>query len=190
MQLSETAELTRERLIEAFWSLYSQKSLEHISVKEIAAKAGYHRTTFYEYFFDVNDLYNQQEDELLTYIKDNGLCNPGEEYEEDFVPRLARLYDTKVKYLSILMGENGNPNFLVKLKAMMCSSLMQSYGLSTIDAYSSYIMEFALSATISSINYWYKNGKNISSIEFINLIRSMLIKGVEPMVKKYSLRSK
>ena len=179
------AELTREKLIESFWSLYSQKSLEHISIKEITIKAGYHRGTFYEYFFDIHDLLDKQEEELLNYIKEKGLCNPGEEYDEDFVPRLADVYESKGKYLSILLGENGDPDFILRLKAMMNSALGQSYGLSESEIHTSYIMEFVLSGTISTIGHWYKTGKNLSSQELVYLIRSMLVEGVEPIVQKH-----
>jgi len=46
---------TRENLMQAFWSLYRQKKIDTISIKEITATAGYHRSTFYEYFVDIYD---------------------------------------------------------------------------------------------------------------------------------------
>jgi AcrR family transcriptional regulator len=48
---------TRQNLIDAFWSLYCEKRIEKITVKEITIKAGYNRGTFYEYFVDVYDVF-------------------------------------------------------------------------------------------------------------------------------------
>ena len=48
--------------------LYSQKPLEKITVQEIARKAGFNRSTFYQYFLDVNDLLCDVENEFLKYI--------------------------------------------------------------------------------------------------------------------------
>ena len=45
-------EQTKENLVEAFWTLYKDKPLEKITVKEITDKAGYNRGTFYSYFKD------------------------------------------------------------------------------------------------------------------------------------------
>ena len=39
---------TKQNLIDAFWVLYCQKPLTQITVKEIVARAGYNRSTFYE----------------------------------------------------------------------------------------------------------------------------------------------
>ena len=49
----ELTEQTKRNLRTAFWSLYAQKPLEKISVREITALAGYNRGTFYLYYQDV-----------------------------------------------------------------------------------------------------------------------------------------
>ena len=41
---------TKQNLIDAFWSLYTEKRIEDITVKDITHKAGYNRGTVYEYF--------------------------------------------------------------------------------------------------------------------------------------------
>ena len=56
-------------LKDAFWKLYTEKSIEKISIKEITDLAGYNRGTFYLYYKDVYDIFSQIEDELLDKIK-------------------------------------------------------------------------------------------------------------------------
>ena len=41
---------TRERIVEAFFSLYEGRALREVTVGEVAAAAHVNRSTFYEYF--------------------------------------------------------------------------------------------------------------------------------------------
>lgn len=182
----EVTALTRENLIDAFWSLYSQKKIDHISVKEITDKAGYHRSTFYEYFVDIYDLLNQLEESLLAFVKEKVLNSLAVEQNDDILQGLADVYESKGKYLWVLLGENGDPYFSKKLKAVMRPVLIKTFGMSESDIHTAYIFEFGLSAILSTITHWYQSNKNIPSKELVFIIRSMLMNGVYPMIRKYS----
>ena len=177
---------TREKLIEAFWGFYCEKKIEHITIKEITDKAGYHRSTFYEYFVDIYDVLNQMEDALLEYIEMNVINRLDGELSADLAQNIANIYDVKGEYLSVLLGENGDPNFFNKVKALMRPVLTDTFGLSGDDIHTSYIFEFATSGIFAVVTHWYKNGKNLPSRELADLARSMLIGGVFPVIQKYS----
>ena len=177
---------TREKLIEAFWNLYCGKEIEHITIKEITDKAGYHRGTFYEYFTDIYDVLNQLEDDLLEYIRVNHANRVDVNLSEDDIQNIANLYLVKGKYLSVLLGENGDPKFLNKIKAIFIPILMDTFGLSKEEIHTSYIFEFASSGILAAITHWYIKEEELPSQELIGLIRSMLMIGVYPMIRKYS----
>ncbi len=183
----EVTALTRENLMQAFWGLYCQKKIDRIPIKEITEKAGYHRSTFYEYFVDINDVLDQLEESLLAYIQENVVNSLAVEQNEDFIRGLADLYETKGKYLSVLLGENGDPHFAKKLKAVMRPALMETFGMSENDIRTAYIFEFGFSAILASITFWYQNHNNLPSHELIFLIRSMLVNGVLPEIRKSSM---
>jgi len=185
----EATALTRENLIQAFWGLYGQKKIDAISIKEITEKAGYHRSTFYEYFVDIYDVLDQLEDSLLAYFKTEVLNSLAVFQNDDFVREMADLYDSRGKYLSVLLGENGDPHFAKKLKALMRPALLEAFGLSESDIHAAYIFEFGFSAILSTITYWYQNNKNLPSQELIFLIRSMLMSGIYPEIRKISTNS-
>ena len=180
---------TRENLIQAFWSLYRQQKIEHITIKDITTKAGYHRSTFYEYFVDIYDVLNQLEDSLLEHIEMNVINRLDGELSTDLAQNIANIYDEKGEYLSVLLGENGDPNFLNKIKAVMRPALADSFGLSEDEVHTSYIFEFASSGILSVVTHWYKNGKDLPSQELVGILRSMLMGGVFPMIQKYSTAS-
>jgi len=177
---------TREKLMEAFWSLYCGKKIEHITIKKITDKAGYHRGTFYEYFTDIYDVLNQLEDDLLEYIRVNHIERVDVNISEDDIQNIANLYSVKGKYLSVLLGENGDPKFLNKIKAIFIPVLMDTFGLSEEEIHTSYIFEFASSGILAVITHWYNKEEDLPSQELIGLIRSMLMNGVYPMIQKYS----
>lgn len=178
---------TREKLIEAFWSFYSKKKIEHITIKEITDKAGYHRSTFYEYFEDIYDVLEQLEESLLDYIKLNVINSLDVELGEDLTQNIADIYDVKGEYLSVLLGENGDPNYIKKIKAIMRPALTDTFGLSEDEIHTSYIFEFATSGILAVVTQWYKNGKDLPSQELVGFLRSMLMRGVFPMIQNYSM---
>lgn len=182
----EVTALTRENIMQAFWSLYCQKKIDHISIKEITDQAGYHRSTFYEYFVDIYDLLNQLEDEVLARMKVGVLQSLSIPSNNNLVQILVDRYEAQGEYLRVLLGENGNPHFAKKMKAEMGLALTRWFGLLENDSHTSYIMEFGLSAIMSTITHWYQNNKDLPFNELVVLTRSMLLNGVFPMIQKYS----
>ena len=182
----EVTALTRKNLTQAFWSLYCQNKIDNISIKEITDKAGYHRSTFYEYFLDINDVLNQLEDEILGEMKERAFQIYNVQSNNDFIQIVTDLYAAQGEYLRVLLSENGDPRFIKKIKAELGSSLMRLFGLPENDIHTTYILEFVLSAIMSTITHWYQSEKDPPSSEILILVRSMLINGVFPMMQKYS----
>jgi AcrR family transcriptional regulator len=180
---------TRENLIQAFWSLYRQKKIEHITIKEITTKGGYHRSTFYEYFMDIYDVLCQLEDSLLEYMKEQVLKALEGGLNDDFIQKLADVYESKGDYLGTLLGEKGDPYFAQKLKKVMCPALVAVFGLPENDAHTAYIFEFGMSAILGTVTHWYRSKKDISSKDMVQLLRSMLLSGIYPQIQEYSQRS-
>ena len=61
----QITEQTKDKLRSAFWTLYSSKPIDKITIKEITDLAGYNRGTFYLYYKDVYDILASIEAELL-----------------------------------------------------------------------------------------------------------------------------
>lgn len=182
----EVTAVTRETLARAFWTHYQQKKIEHISIKEITHLAGYNRSTFYEHFPDIYAVLNYVEDTLLADMKEKvmqGLDSPD---DNQALQTIADFYDSRGEYLTILLGENGDPHFVKKFKAAMKPALYAFFRLKEDDAYSAYLFEFAMSAMIGTISYWYQHKGDVSSNEIVALVRSMLSKGVLQEIRAHS----
>jgi len=61
---------TKKALRESLAELLLEKSIHHISVRELTDKADVHRSTFYANFADIYDLYSHVEESVLQALKD------------------------------------------------------------------------------------------------------------------------
>lgn len=180
---------TRENLIQAIWSLYRHQKIEHITIKDITTKAGYNRSTFYEYFVDIYDVLNQLEEVLLEYLKEQVLNSLENGLNDTVIQKLANVFEVKGDYLGILLSENGDPYFAQRMKAIMCPALVNALGLPEKDVRTAYIFEFGMSAIIGTLTHWYNHQREIPSKELVRLIRSMLAMGIPSEIQKVSNRT-
>ncbi|MCD8019506.1 MAG: TetR/AcrR family transcriptional regulator [Clostridiales bacterium] len=103
---------TRQKFVDALWELAEEKPIPKIAVSELAKRAGYNRSTFYEYFLDMDDLLSYVERYLLDDIKQKILrIMPENESLEKLFPVIFAAIDEKIY---ILIGPNGDPGFFRK----------------------------------------------------------------------------
>ena len=62
----ERTAATRSAFVDAFISISESRPIEKITIQEIADKAGYNRTTFYQYFEDTFHLLSYMEDYIIS----------------------------------------------------------------------------------------------------------------------------
>jgi len=149
---------TKQNLMEAFWRLYCKAGIEKVSVKQITAKAGYNRSTFYEYFTDVYDVLEQIENSLLPSPQDlpplkldNSSATPLP------IDTVINIYEKNRKYFVVLLGENGDPSFQSKLKRSVKDMLKNKLVTEGIgDNFElDFTLEYILSAMIGVLSYWF-----------------------------------
>ena len=109
----QITEQTKDKLRSAFWTLYSSKPIDKITIKEITDLAGYNRGTFYLYYKDVYDIFASIETELLQASEQiletareselSGLKN-----HMSMIMALARKYSA---YVSVLLRDPSSNQF-------------------------------------------------------------------------------
>lgn len=186
----EVTAQTRQNLIDAFWSLYCEKRIEKITVKEITNKAGYNRGTFYEYFTDVYDVLLQIEESLIPALDELPPITMPNQNMGMPIDMFMILYEQNSKYYSVLLGDNGDPAFASKLKNSTKPTLKQAFSenqdLTPIEL--DFILEYILSAMIGIMSYWFRQDKVLPAEELIELMYDLMENGVMNRLPKHALK--
>ena len=59
---------TQRQLKDALAALLAEKEIRHITVQELSDTADVHRVTFYKHYYDIYDLYEQLENEVMSEL--------------------------------------------------------------------------------------------------------------------------
>lgn len=180
-------EQTKMNLKEAFWKLYKDKPVNKISIKEITDAAGYNRGTFYNYYKDVHDMFEEIKQslmppeavigEMLTRIKHN-------EWDKimDFKETTEDI-ENREKIL-MLFGPNGDPNFIHEYKKdirLKISNLVEDLS-SKNQVRLEYVLEFMLSGLLSVAMLWRENGENVTEEELEQVMEELVESGLKEVL--------
>ena len=121
---------TRRLLRECLTALLKEKKVQDITVREIADMADINRGTFYLHYKDVFDLMEQIENGLLKELED--MLNHHQAQDLLSRPSLifAELYplvQDNADIVSILIGENGDLNFVNRLKHIVREKCLKDW---------------------------------------------------------------
>ena len=184
----EVTTITKQNLQDAFWTLYCQKRIEKITIKEITALAGYNRSTFYEYFIDVYDVLEQIENELLPNLVRMPLSEMprNDALDNSAFGSLFKFFEENSKYITVLLGEHGDPSFLSKIKKTVSPIIKQALiekGAKDnfqLDAW----IEYNLSAMVGIFNLWFTTEDKPPLDELIKFMQTIKSKGEAEIISK------
>jgi len=168
-------EKTKQIFVEAFCMLYSQKPIDKISIQEIAIKAGYNRSTFYQYFLNIDD--------LLHYVESSFLDNIGvkrskiEVNSDSFFNILLDLYENNAIIYSALFGAYGSHRFFDQMKEKLS---IPGINLKNGHKLKPYLIEYRFSNSLSLFRLWLKRGakKDLPLKDIIDLVVTLYKNGI------------
>lgn len=177
---SDITAQTRQNIMDAFWELYCEKRIEKITVKDITLKAGYNRSTFYEYFKDPYDVLEQLEALLIPDLDGLPPVKGGSFDMGMPMETFMSVYEKNRKYYAVLLGDHGDPAFSSKLKRMIKPLLMDALKeKSTYDPVKlDYVLEYALTSMIGIMSYWFSQPKPLPESELYELMHQLMAEGV------------
>lgn len=179
----ELTEQTKRNLADAFMDIYAEKDIAKISVKEIAERAGYNRSTFYSYYDNVQDVLDFVVDSLFEQAKKVGEYHTESlganlNSENDIAAQLSpdelfiRFYEENSKALTIMFHKIRTPVFTQRLREWIqpeCELLLKSLPESQ-QIEMEYVLEYHISGLFAVLAKWHKEGKNMPIEEIWNLI--------------------
>lgn len=181
----EVTKATREKLMNAFWEIFSQNGLSKTTVGAITRLAGYNRGTFYQYFKDVYDLLEQLQNEIVEDIEktltDKILNNPPQTMT-DFSHVCASVMAPYTDKICILSRDNKS-SFTSKFKEKFRDHIPVILDVFKNNDDFEFILSYIVSSLLGLINYWYESNKEMSTEKFINMVHILISDGVYGYIK-------
>lgn len=174
----ERTAMTRSVLIDTFLLLSEDKPIDKITVSELSSKAGYNRSTFYQYFNDTYHVLACIEDDLLLYIKDTVISQIGKVHPEQFfIEMFIKINEEKRNILNLLLRDS-NSNFPAKLKETLIPLFAVQMHLPENDKETIYKLDFYLSGIISILSRWVTSETPLTPAEYAMLMRQ-IVEGIK-----------
>ena len=172
----EQTDLTRQSIVDAFWIIAKTEGNAMITVSAVAKKAGVNRSTFYEYFSDMDGLIDSVEtaltDELkeligALYMKYNLNCS-----HRDLAKALIPYYER----LTILLKRDTARRFLFRIQ----KEAVDLFSKVTVnpDPMIEYEIAYMVSAFTGLLLYREETGRKIDEDTFTELFHTLSIRGL------------
>ena len=172
---SQITTATRNAFFEALFVLHEKKPVEKITVRELSEKAGYNRSTFYQYFKDLPDLIFQIENDMIQYIKELISQHIGKNHpEEVFIHVFTTIFQEKSNYLKVVFSQTPYNHFSQKIKEEMTPLFAQKMKLPLEQPQTRYLLDFYFSGILSVFRRRSLFPQEISTEEFEKLIKKIV----------------
>lgn len=177
---------TKKLLREALKTLLRYKSLDDITVKEICEHASINRVTFYDHYFNKEELHNEiiskvEYDIIKEFKKDNSIYYLDKNYRK-ILQKLVDYFDNNRKRFNAFLSNQQN--------RLLFTSLLHKYFMKylrrgikangdkidkkEIDNQILIKSQFISGALIYSFSWWLKDGFDISKEKFLKYICNLL----------------
>ena len=164
---------TKKILRECLTQLLKEKKIQDITVRELTEMADLNRGTFYLHYKDVFDLLEQTEEELLTAFRQLLNRLNSKNTDNELVPVFEEIFSMVKEngdLVEILLGENGDLNFLNRLKALIREKCLEDW------------MEMFRkrnSSSFEACSAWLQSGMKQSPRELAVLAERLFLHGIE-----------
>ena len=175
----EQTEMTKKNFSDAFWKLYTKKSIDKITVKNICDLAGYNRSTFYQYFTDVYDLLHQLENRILDEVNEfliHFVDNSKHQSSQELMMSIFEILSKYNQYTTVLLGPHGDTEFTHKIIENLKSIWIKYYF--QTDQYTpdevDLLMEYHLSGLLAMYQKWFFNQNGVSDQRFLQMAMEII----------------
>ncbi len=178
---SELTERTRQNIITAFWALAHKCGLHNVTISDLMKKAGYNRGTFYAYFFDMQDLLEQAEEDIIDDLKGKMQDIVKDLHTIDFELLANKMVDSFTSYDSkmyLLLGSNGDSRFIAKVRNEMAKMFSTVFNMKENNEVKKYTIVFITSAFVGVLTHWYESGKQIEYKKLAKIIETLATRGI------------
>lgn len=181
----EITAATRQKIMDAFWTLYKEKPIDKITIADITNITDNNRGTFYHYFKDIYAVLEQIESDLIKEVRTEVTKVLSNHSFKSNSVDINLLYSISMPIFKknedkifTLLGKNGDPRFTGEFRESIQAMLIQFWNLPEESENLDYLMEYAYSAMIGLMVKWHENGNDLTDDEFFKMAQGLVANGV------------
>lgn len=177
---------TRQAIRNVFIQLLQKKSLNKISVSEIANEANIGRGTFYLHYEDVYSLYEQLVTELLENLitlfhsaYPEKASNTTNNYPNNYMVLSQKLIDyieDNASLFILLIGRDNEGELYQRLKKVFIVQVIEIERIEASDTTSLIEISFTVSGIVGVLTDWLMDGMNIPKKDLTEIISNLIQK--------------
>ena len=180
---------TKKNIRQAFLSLLSNKSLTHITVKELSDLADINRKTFYMYYSNIEDILAELEDELvqkLILVFEKELFEKKTFDSYSFFENLNRTIQEDMELYRILNHSDLLPHLIQRAKNALIEVFFRKYNISADSDNERYILyaEYAASGILSMYTKWFSSDSKMNLEELTKTAAEITLYGFQHLFSK------
>ena len=121
------ARATRDKIVNAYAELLSEKDREYISINDICSKSHINRTTFYRHYLNLSDIEADIEKSVLNkfmQLMDNADLDDFLYGRKEFLNAVNEVIVSEIGFYSKILLVNQNVGFLEKINSIIRERLM------------------------------------------------------------------
>jgi AcrR family transcriptional regulator len=191
--LDPRARRTRSMLREALEGLASEKSFTSLTIKEVTARAGLDRTTFYLHYTGLHALledcarvlFDQMRSEIYAHKWVGFHADPAS--LEPFVASVFRHLEKHEKFYKSMLGKQGDPFFRVLFQELLSELIFEPIGLGSPAAnselQSGMTMRFYGAGFTGLASWWLEKGMPIPIEEASAQVAKTILPGYLHLVE-------
>ncbi|KNZ41486.1 TetR-like C-terminal domain-containing protein [Acetobacterium bakii] len=177
---TKKSEQTKINIQKSLMQILNKKNFLNITVKEVCGNANMHRTTFYLYYQNLDEVLCEVEQNLLDEITEqskniNYIIPTFESQNMNMFTHerweILDYFKENKEYLIPLLNPHSNLNFIYNYKKTIYSQIIltlkrinASYGV-----YEEYVIRYLISGIVETLYYWLKND-DLSVEEFTDFL--------------------
>ncbi|MGN0476080.1 MAG: TetR-like C-terminal domain-containing protein [Ruminococcus sp.] len=148
---------TKAVLKKSLLSLMKEKSVKHITVKELCDRADINRGTFYLHYADVFDMLEQIEDEMFTALNEyiELSSNDEEALSENLFENIFSFVKENSEFCSVMLSDRGEIGFIKKLLTFLHDKFTSRFGETNL---TEFYFSFVVYGFIGMIETWLNTG--------------------------------
>lgn len=181
---------TKKNLQEAFLQIYTKKEISQITIREITDLAGYNRGTFYLYYHDVYDIFQQVKDDTFQHLSSMADSyfneqtkllheeNQNKIFHEITLLIVKAYYEYHATMIPLMLHDI---TFVESLKQTILPAIQKHLPLAADSQESvwkrDYLLEYHFTAIVSILRLWIKKGQPQPIEEILQFLLEVSFQG-------------